>query len=179
MRKGHIIALLLIVLLAGAGIALLCAGVSGSKIPVTAGTSEEPEAKKEEELAGKEDISLEEMLTRFAEMVYTYDTRERQFYEGASAFMTENGYQMLVPFSAGEGAGEGEDRPSAVVSALNEVSCYYKLLDQGNIQVLMEAAFTLSRSGNGEILQYTKLKVKQTENGWKIDNYEPVDTIER
>lgn len=149
--------------------------VAAVTIETTNLTTEEPDA------AILEYAPPEEMLIRFAEVIYTYDTRERRFYEGAQPYMTEAGYQMLVPLSAGEereDRGEEEVHP-AVISNLNQVSFYYKDMSEGSKQALMEAAFSLSRSGNAEIIQYTKLFIIKMEDGWMIDNYEPVDTIER
>lgn len=177
MRKWHIAGLLLAALLAAIGGVVICAG--GRKPyegPAAVGMAAVQE--KEDEMAVTEHVGLEEMLTRFAEVIYNYDTRERRFYEGAEPCMTGQGYQMLVPFSAGEEP-EEKERPAAVISSLNDVSYYYNFTDDSNVQVMMEARFSLSRSGHGEILQYTKLSVKETEEGWKIDAYEPVATMER
>lgn len=180
MKKWHIAAMILIALLAGLGIVLMFIGMNGDAKPVASEIIVEPDLEMaKREIKEQENQDLEEMLTAFAEVIYTYDTRERLFYEGAQSFMTEEGYQMLMPFSAGEEIDKEEPLPAAVISSLKEVSFYYRSSDKDNAQVMMEANFTLSRSGNGTILQYTKLSLKETENGWKIDGYETVDTIER
>ena len=177
MKKWYIAALMAMVLFAVTGAVLIATGMGREAEPTAVGTGTEPEISNEP--VGGDEGSLEDELNRFAEVIYTYDTRERRFYDGAQPYMTEQGFRMLVPFSAGEEAGEEGEHPVAVVSSLNDVTCYYRLLDENNVQVIMEADFTVSRSGNGKILQYTKLFLEKTENGWKIDAYEPVDTIEQ
>lgn len=183
MKKWHIAAVILVVLFAAAGCVLTAVGIHG-KTELAASVTAEPKQLETVEVdpgpVHTYYVPREEMLARFAEIIYTYDTRERLFYEGAQTYMTEAGYRMLVPFSAGEELEDKEEnRPAAVISTLNEVSFYYKELEAGSAIVMMEAGFALARSGNGEILQYTKLSIKETKDGWKIDAYEPVDTIER
>lgn len=177
MKKRYIAALMAVVLFAVTGAVLMATSMGREAGPAAVGVSTEPEIGNPP--AEKADMDLEDGLNRFAEVIYTYDTRERRFYEGARSYMTEQGFQMLVPFSAVEEEEEEEEHPAAVVSSLNDVSYYYRFLDENNVQVMMEADFTLSRSGNGKILQYTKLFLEKTGSGWKIDAYEPVDTIER
>lgn len=179
MKIWHIVALLLIVVLAGVGIVLMSMGMRGEAEPVVSEMAVGPDLDiKRGGSEEQENETLEEMLKAFAEVIYTYDTRERLFYEGAQSFMTDQGYQMLVPLSTGEKIQE-EDRPAAVISSLRKVSFYYGLSDKSHMQVMMEADFSLSRSGNGKILQYTKLFLKETGTGWKIDGFETVDTIEQ
>lgn len=182
MKKWKIIApLMLVVLFAGAGLWLMGAGIRTTNEPAVAEAAVEPDqgtggTEAPEDL---EPGNLEEVLTQFANMIYTYDTRERSFYDGAQSFMTEQGYQMLVPMSAGEEAVEEDSHLVAVVSALKEVTFYYQYLSENEALIMMEANFSLSRGGNGSIWQYTKLSVLATQTGWKIDGYEPIDTIER
>ena len=56
---------------------------------------EEWEDTEESETEAK--LSAEETLRALAEILYTYDTRERMFYEGAERYMTDKAYEQLVP----------------------------------------------------------------------------------
>lgn len=122
--------------------------------------------------------SPEQFLQEFAEVLYTYDTRERRFYEGAEAFMTSQAFAELKPASAGELAESGEEIP-AMVSSLQEARCYFSYFSESEAEVIMESHFTLSRSGNGQILQYVKLGIEKQENGWKITGISVLDTLEQ
>lgn len=125
-----------------------------------------------------EEQSPEQFLQEFAEVLYTYDTRERRFYEGAEAFMTSQAFAELKPASAGELAESGEEIP-AVISSLQEARCYFSYFSESEAEVIMESSFTLSRSGNGQILQYVKLGIEKQENGWKITGISVLDTLEQ
>lgn len=120
----------------------------------------------------------EQFLQAFAEVLYSYDTRERRFYEGAEAFMTPQAYAELKPASAGELTEGGEEVP-AVVSSLQEARCYYSYISESEAEVIMESRFTLNRSGNGQILQYVKLGIEKQEDGWKITGINVLDTLEQ
>lgn len=122
--------------------------------------------------------SPEQFLQEFAEVLYTYDTRERRFYEGAEAFMTSQAFAELKPASAGELAESGEEIP-AMVSSLQEARCYFSYFSESEAEVIMESRFTLNRSGNGQILQYVKLGIEKQENEWKITGISVLDTLEQ
>ncbi len=142
------------------------------------------EKAQKEDLAEQEEVpegqaggqSPEQFLQEFAEVLYTYDTRERRFYEGAEAFMTSQAFAELKPASAGEPVENGEKIP-AVVSTLQEARCYYSYFSESEAEVIMESRFTLSR--NGQILQYVKLGIEKQENGWKITGISVLDTLEQ
>lgn len=135
---------------------------------------------------GQEEVPLEQadrqeperFLKSFAEVLYTYDTRERRFYEGTEAFMTPQAYAELMPFSVGESTESGEQIP-AVISSLQEVKCYYSCFSETGAEVIMESRFTLSGSGNGYILQYIKLNIEKQNNEWKITGINVLDTLEQ
>lgn len=120
----------------------------------------------------------EQFLQAFAEVLYSYDTRERRFYEGAEAFMTPQAYAELKPASAGELMESGTESP-AVVSSLQEARCYYSCFSESEAEVIMENRFTLNRNGNGQILQYVKLGIEKQESGWKITGINILDTLEQ
>ncbi|MCH5249988.1 MAG: hypothetical protein J1E98_08645 [Lachnospiraceae bacterium] len=136
--------------------------------------AEQEEAPREQE----DRQAPEQFLHAFAEVLYSYDTRERRFYEGTEAFMTPQAYAELKPASAEELTESGEEIP-AVVSSLQETRCYYSYLSESEAEVIMESRFTLSRSGNGQILQYVKLGIEEQENGWKITGINVLDTLEQ
>lgn len=133
-----------------------------------------------EELPGEQEDgqTLEQFLQAFAEVLYTYDTRERRFYEGTETFMTPQAFAELKPASAGELAESGEEIP-AMVSSLQEARCYYSYFSESEAEVIMESCFTLSRSGNGQILQYVKLSIEKQNNVWKITGINVLDTLEQ
>lgn len=120
----------------------------------------------------------EQFLLAFAEVLYSYDTRERRFYEGADAFMTPQAYAELKPASAEEFPDGGEEAP-AVVSSLQETKCYYSYFSESEAEVIMESRFTINRSGNGQILQYVKLGIEKQEDEWKITGINVLDTLEQ
>lgn len=160
--------------------------LAGTYLLVTSrdGTGEEnarTEAEAEQEEAPLEQSggqTPEQFLQSFAEVLYTYDTRERRFYEGAETFMTPQAYAELMPFSVGELTESGEKTP-AVVSSLQEVKCYYSCFSESESEVIMESRFTLSGSGNGQILQYIKLNIEKQESEWKITGINVLDTLEQ
>lgn len=120
---------------------------------------------------------LDEMLQAFAKVIYTYDTRERKFYEGAENYTTAQAYQRLLPFEEEET--EADMNTVAVLSALEESSCYYQLHSKTQADVIMESIFSLSASKNGNIVQYLKLSVERQEDQWKITDIIILDTIEQ
>ncbi len=119
-----------------------------------------------------------QFLQSFAEILYTYDTRERRFYEGTEAFMTPQAYAELVPFPVEDLMESGEKIP-AVISSLQEAKCYYSCISETGAEVIMESRFTLSGSGNGQILQYIKLNIEKQSSEWKITGINVLDTLEQ
>lgn len=160
--------------------------LTGTYLLVTSGKGTEKEKALEGDAAGQEEEpseqagvqSKEQFLQSFAEVLYTYDTRERRFYEGAEAFMTSQAYAELMPFSVEEETESGET-PPAVISSLQEAKCYYFCDSNTETEVIMESRFTLSRSGNGHILQYIKLSIENHENEWIITSISVLDTLEQ
>ncbi len=146
-------------------------GVDKSQAEVAAGQEEVPL----EQTSGQEP---EQFLQSFAEVLYTYDTRERRFYEGTEAFMTPQAYAELAPLSAEDVTESGENIP-AVISSLQEAKCYYSCFSETGAEVIMESCFTLSGSGNGHILQYIKLNIEKQNNEWKITGINVLDTLEQ
>lgn len=121
----------------------------------------------EQEVVNKE---LEEMLQAFAEIMYSYDTRERNFYEGTEEYLTAQAYQQLVPFRE-EDLEDSKDAVAEkieVVSNLENSLYYSRILSEMQVEVIMESVFTLSASKNGNVVQYLKLSVESREGQWKI-----------
>lgn len=146
-------------------------GEEGSQTEIATGQEEVPL----EQTAGQEP---EQFLQSFAEVLYTYDTRERRFYEGTEAFMTPKAYAEFAPFSDEDMAESGEKIP-AVISSLQEAKCYYSCFSEAEAEVIMESCFTLSGSGNGKILQYIKLNIGKQDNEWIITGISVLDTLEQ
>lgn len=170
-----ILAAVTVILLFLAGMFLLVSSKESTGKKAQKEDSAEQEEAPEGQTGGQ---SPEQLLQAFAEVLYTYDTRERRFYEGAEAFMTSQAFSELKPASAGEITESGEEIP-AVVSSLQEARCYYSFFSESEAEVIMESRFTLSRSGNGQILQYVKLGIEKQENGWKITGISVLDTLEQ
>ena len=183
MKKGNLRKALFSTLATVAVVTLFVAGtylLVTSKNDTGEDDAQRMDAAGQEEAPGEQEDGQtpEQFLQAFAEVLYSYDTRERRFYEGAEAFMTPQAYAELKPASAEELAESGEETP-AVVSSLQEARCYYSYFSESEAEVIMESRFTLSRSGNGQILQYVKLGIEEQENGWKITGINVLDTLEQ
>lgn len=160
--------------------------LSGTYLLVMSGSGTEEEKEQAEPAEGQKQAPIEQaggqspeqFLQSFAEVLYTYDTRERRFYEGAEVFMTPQAYAELIPFTSGELAESGE-RPPAVVSSLQEAKCYYSCPFGTEAEVIMESRFTLSRSGNGQVMQYIRLCIEKQNDVWKITDIRVLDTLEQ
>ena len=160
--------------------------LTGTFLLVTSRDGTGEDKSQTEDMAGPEEVPLEQsagqdpeqFLQSFAEVLYTYDTRERRFYEGTEAFMTPQAYAELVPFSVGESMESGEKIP-AVISSLREAKCYYCCFSETEAEVIMESCFTLNGSGNGQIMQYIKLNIEKQSNEWKITGINVLDTLEQ
>ena len=140
------------------------------------------EMPKETEMKEKEaqqTLGVEETIQAFAEVVFTYNTAERLYYEGAEVFMTENAYDALIPSPNLDDEAEIEDVPVVqMTSELQELQCFYRTGEDGETEVIAEIWYTLSGTGEFRIRQLAKLKlIKQ--DGWKIDEYTVLDTLEQ
>lgn len=160
--------------------------LAGTYLLVTTKKGTEKEASKNRNVPDKEEMPLEQangqdpehFLQEFAQVLFTYDTRERRFFEGAEMFMTPQAFAQLKPASAEESLESGEAFP-AVISTLQEAKCYYSYFSESEAEVIMESHFTLNRSGNGQILQYIRLGIERQASGWKITGINVLDTLEQ
>lgn len=119
--------------------------------------------------------SAEETVRKFAEVLYTYDTSKRMFYEGAKEYMTQEAYESIVPMS---GEAEEEYPANRMVSELMELTCYFRTVEKGHVESIAVVWYRLSGSGNFGIRQIVELSLVQ-ENGWKIDRCTVLDTMEQ
>ena len=120
-------------------------------------------------------VSPEEVNDKFINLIYTYDTAERQFYEGAEAYMTEDAYETLVPLQNPEAQ---DGNPIQMKSELKDFTCYYDLSEGVEIQTITEVHYSLS--GMGEFTNMQLLKLALTyKDGWKIAECTPLATIEQ
>lgn len=134
------------------------------------------EAKENQNIQEEEQktISLEETIQEFAEIIYSYDTSQRNYYEGAAKFMTQEGYDRFVPL---QDSTQEEEEAVQMSSRLQEINCYYKPVDNSRAEVIAEVWFTLSGTGDFRIRQLIKLEVVR-DDGWKIDDCIVLDTME-
>lgn len=120
-------------------------------------------------------LSPEDTIRQFAEVIYTYDTRERPFYEGAEQYMTEEAYETLVPLQDPEESGES---PVQMTSKLIDLSCYYSMSNNSPIEVIVDVEYTLSGMGDFRNHQLIKVELINTD-GWKISECTVLATIEQ
>ncbi|MDD3361832.1 MAG: hypothetical protein PHW34_09195 [Hespellia sp.] len=120
-------------------------------------------------------LSAEETVKAYAQVIYTYSTTERYFYEGAEEYMTKAAYRSLVPMTDAEANGE-EIEAQEMHSQLQDIVSYYRP-DGDDIHVLSEVHFTLSGSGEYKIRHILKMKLIQ-QDGWKISECSVLDTME-
>lgn len=135
---------------------------------------EERELTEESETEAK--LSAEETLRAFAEILYTYDTRERMFYEGADRYMTDKAYEQLVPLQDAE---EENIPVRQMVSRLKEITCYFRPTAKGKIEAMAEVWYQLSGTGDYGVRQILKLVVVEDEDGWKVSECTVLDTMEQ
>lgn len=127
----------------------------------------------------QQELGVEETIRAFAEVVFTYNTAERLYYEGAEAFMTEKAYDELIPSPDMDGETEIGDVPVVqMTSKLQELQCFYRSGEEGETEVIAEIWYTLSGTGEFRIRQLAKLKLIR-QDGWKIDEYTVLDTLEQ
>lgn len=124
-----------------------------------------------------EKMTSDEVIHAFVELMYTYDTSERMFYEGTEEYMTQSGYEMIVPFVGEEDFGvEPEVR---MVSELQEVHCFYqKPTEPDREDVIVEVWSTVSGTGSYRIRNLLRMELVQQEDGWKINSCTVLDTLE-
>lgn len=122
----------------------------------------------------EEALSPEETVLSFAEILYTYDTRERPFYEGADVYMTDEAYEQLIPMPD---QNESDEIVVQMVSQLQEITCYYRQTDDG-MDVLADVWYTLNGTGEYPIRQILKLSLVQ-KPGWKVSSCTVLDTMEQ
>lgn len=125
---------------------------------------------------GHEMASPEEAVRQFAEVVYTYDTRERQFYEGVEDYMTAEAYAALVPLQDPDEA--GEDAPIQMISELEGITCYYNMSENAGLEGIAEIEYSLSGMGDYSNMQLLKFALVYAD-GWKISECTVLATIER
>lgn len=120
-----------------------------------------------------EPLTLEDMLHAFAEVIYTYDTSVRQYYEGADAYMTEAAYDRMVP-----PPDEGGKTEITLVSKLKTMTAYLHRKDDKNVDAIMEAWYTLSGTGDFQIRQLVKIEAVKSDR-WLIKDCAVLDTMEQ
>lgn len=133
-------------------------------------------AEEQRQADGTEQL-LEEMLQEFAKLMYTYDTRERNFYEGTENYTTTQAYHKIMPFLPGKTEEDKGVETATVVSELEETSCYYRSLSETQLEAILESKFILNK--NETIVQYLKLSVEKLEKQWKITDISILETIEQ
>lgn len=131
------------------------------------------EKKKQEAI--QDTMSLDETIYAFADTIYSYDTKQRNYYEGAEKFMTPEGFDRFVPLHD-----EAQEDGAAVQmsSILQEFDCYYKPVDDRHMEAIAEIWFTLSGTGEFRIRQLIKLSIIRDDDSWKIDECTILDTLE-
>lgn len=141
--------------------------------------AQKPEEDKRLEIPEKPEkmLSPEETIRGLVEVLYTYDTSERMFYEGAETFMTREAYETIVPLADGEDD-SGEMQVNRMVSELQELTCYFRTAEQGRVEALAVIWYRLSGSGEFGIRQIVRMSLVQ-EDGWKINECTVLDTMEQ
>lgn len=150
--------------------------IGGSLIFLESGQkkSEKPEKAREHNV---EEMTPDEVIHAFVELMYTYDTSERTFYEGTEEYMTQAGYDMIVPF-VGEEDSDAEPE-IRMVSKLQEVYCFYQRdTEPDREEAIVEVWSTVSGTGSYRIRNLLRLEMIQQENGWKINSCTVLDTLE-
>lgn len=122
--------------------------------------------------------SLEDTIHAFAEVIYTYDTRERPYYEGAGQYMLKDAYEIILPLPADAGDEAGADTAVNVSSKLNEMTCYYREVDAKNVEILAEVWYSLSGTGDFKVRQIVKIAAVYQDE-WKIKACTVLDTMEQ
>ena len=124
-----------------------------------------------------EKIGLDEMLEEFFQVVYTYDTQERNYYEGADAYMTQEAYEKICPLPDNNLQEESYE-PVHMVSSLQDYQCYYAKSEDENTEIMADVWYTVTGTGGYQIEQIVVIKAA-FDDGWKITDYEVIDTLEQ
>ncbi|HJA34734.1 MAG TPA: hypothetical protein H9794_10720 [Candidatus Mediterraneibacter merdigallinarum] len=137
----------------------------------------QPEEEQEQSPVAEEQeiLSPEETIRQFADVIYTYDTSERQFYDGAEEYMTPEAYETLVPMQDPE---EADEAPIQMTSKLDSITCYYKVSESPMLEAVADVEYSLSGMGDFRNHQLLKLVLTYTD-GWKISECTVLATIEQ
>ena len=122
--------------------------------------------------------TVEDTLEGFLKVIFTYNSSERPFYEGAEPYMTETAYQSMVPlFDESE---ELEFQPVTMISELQEFNCYYNQIDDRNIGAMAEVWFKLNGTGEFRIRNIIRVKLRfsNTDQRWLISEIETISSYE-
>lgn len=139
--------------------------------------SEKEEKSEKSRESSVEEMTPDEVIHAFVELMYTYDTSERMFYEGTEEYMTQAGYEMIVPF-VGEEDSEAEPE-IRMVSKLLEVHCFYqRATEPDREEAIVEVWSTVSGTGSYRIRNLLRIELVQQEDGWKINSCTVLDTLE-
>ena len=144
MRRKKIVLMSIIVL------SLLIFMAAALFISMPGGQVQEDDTEVQAEERKEDEPTVEETVRKFAEVLYTYDTSERMFYEGAEEYMTQEAYEAIVPMSDGE---DSEFPANRMVSELKELTCYFRTIGQGRAESIAVVWYRLSGSGNFGIRQ--------------------------
>lgn len=118
-------------------------------------------------------MSAEDTIRAFADLIYTYDTSERHFYEGTEVYMTEAAHERMVPMQSEE----PDTKIRSMSSKLLDITAYYRMEDENHISVLAEVWYRLSSSGKYRCRQLIKMQLMK-EDKWLISDYTVLDTME-
>ena len=118
--------------------------------------------------------TAEECINLFAKVIYTYDTNERNFYEGAEKYMTKEAYEILRPLPVPD----EEELIKSMTSELQEITCYYREMDSNELESIVEVWYTLSGTGEFRVRNLIKLNLIYGEGDWKISEFNLLETLE-
>lgn len=119
---------------------------------------------------------IEETLDAFTNIIFNYDSREREYYEGTQPYMTQAGYQNFVPGDSGEEMSGADIRSTKLT--LNQAMYYYRFLNQTEVEVIIVADITSSITNQNKSIQYLSVSLlKQTDGTWLIADCTVIDTI--
>jgi len=150
--------------------------IGGNLIFSGIGQKKEEKSEKSRE-SSVEEMTPDEVIHAFVELMYTYDTSERMFYEGTEEYMTQAGYEMIVPF-VGEEDSDAEPE-IRMVSKLLEVHCFYqRATEPDREEAIVEVWSTVSGTGSYRIRNLLRIELVQQEDGWKINSCTVLDMLE-
>lgn len=139
------------------------------------GTKEDGGQKEEGVLQEEENpvMDAEDTIRAFADLVYTYDTSERRFYEGTETYMTKAAYEKMVPMQSGK----SDMETCSMSSELLDITTYYRTEDEKNLTVFAEVWYRLSSAGEFRCRQLIKMQLTMEEK-WVINDYTVLDIME-